>query len=136
MSPDKAIILSTHILDEVEAVCSRAIIIADGRIVADDTPENLKAQSSVHGTLSITLLDAEPQTLLSCIQNIDGVKSTDIIESQQDRLNVRIYPESTHPLIADKIIATLRDNQYNVASVFVEQGRLNDVFRTITMKNT
>jgi len=133
MSPDKAIILSTHILDEVDAVCSRAIIIADGRIVADDTPDNLKAKSSVHGAVCITLLDAEPQALLACIQNIQGVKSTEILESNQNQLKVRIHPEGTHAVIADKIIAALQNNQYNVASVFVEQGRLDDVFRAITV---
>ncbi|MBK6597420.1 MAG: ABC transporter ATP-binding protein [Proteobacteria bacterium] len=43
MSPNKTIIISTHILEEVDAVCTRAIIIARGRIVADDTPAGLKA---------------------------------------------------------------------------------------------
>jgi ABC-2 type transport system ATP-binding protein len=46
MATDKAIVISTHILEEVEAVCTRAVIIAEGRIVFDDTPANLKAQSS------------------------------------------------------------------------------------------
>jgi ABC-2 type transport system ATP-binding protein len=41
MAPDKAIVISTHILEEVDAVCSRAIIIAGGRIVADATPAEL-----------------------------------------------------------------------------------------------
>jgi ABC-2 type transport system ATP-binding protein len=44
MAPDKAIVISTHILEEVEAVCSRAIIIAAGRIVADSTPAELRQQ--------------------------------------------------------------------------------------------
>tara|TARA_A100001015_G_scaffold321428_1_gene452117 strand:- start:420 stop:1151 length:732 start_codon:yes stop_codon:yes gene_type:complete len=46
MALDKAIIISTHILEEVEAVCSRAVIISAGRIVFDDTPETLKAKST------------------------------------------------------------------------------------------
>ena len=46
MSKDKIIVISTHILEEVDAVCSRAIIIAQGRIVADDTPQALEQQSS------------------------------------------------------------------------------------------
>ena len=41
ISQNKAIVISTHILEEVEAVCSRAIIIADGKILANETPENL-----------------------------------------------------------------------------------------------
>lgn len=49
MAPEKAIIISTHILEEVQAVCSRAIIIAAGRIVADSTPANLAARDPKGG---------------------------------------------------------------------------------------
>ncbi len=44
MAPEKAIVISTHILEEVEAVCSRAIVIARGRVVADATPRDLAAR--------------------------------------------------------------------------------------------
>ena len=134
MSPEKAIILSTHILDEVDAVCSRAIIIADGCIVADDTPENIRARSSFHGAVLLSLANTEPQALLTCIQNIDGVKTADILEGNSSELKVRIYPEKHNPFIADKIMSTMLDNNYNVRSIFVEQGRLDEVFRDITVK--
>jgi len=134
MSPEKAIILSTHILDEVDAVCSRAIIIADGCIVADDTPENLRARSSFHGAISLSLANTEPQALLACIQNIDGVKTADILENNNSELKVRIYPEQPNSFITDKVMSTMLDNNYNVRSVFVEQGRLDEVFRDITVK--
>jgi ABC-2 type transport system ATP-binding protein len=134
MSPEKAIILSTHILDEVDAVCSRAIIIADGCIVADDTPENIRARSSFHGAVLLSLANTEPQALLTCIQNIDGVKTADILEGNSSELKVRIYPEQHNPFIADKIMSTMLDNNYNVRSIFVEQGRLDEVFRDITVK--
>ena len=132
MSPEKAIILSTHILDEVDAVCSRAIIIADGCIVADDTPENIRARSSFHGAVLLSLANTEPQAL-TCIQNIDGVKTADILEENSSELKVRIYPEQHNPFIADKIMSTMLDNDYNVRSIFVEQGRLDEVFRDITV---
>ncbi len=134
MSPEKAIILSTHILDEVDAVCSRAIIIADGCIVADDTPENIRARSSFHGAVLLSLANTEPQALLICIQNIDGVKTADILEKNNSELKIRIYPEQNNPSIADKIMSTMLDNNYNVRSIFVEQGRLDEVFRDITFK--
>ena len=134
MSPEKSIILSTHILDEVDAVCSRAIIIADGCIVADDTPDKLRARSSFHGAVLLSLTNTEPQALLTCIQNIDGVKSADILEKNNNELKVRIYPEQHNSIITDKILSTMLDNNYNVRSVFVEQGRLDEVFREITVK--
>ena len=55
MATEKAIIFSTHILDEVDAVCTRAIIIADGRIVADDTPAGLRSRSPLAGAVTLTL---------------------------------------------------------------------------------
>ena len=57
MSDDKAIIVSTHILEEVEAVCSRAVIIAKGRIVADDTPEELLKKAPGHKAVIIRATD-------------------------------------------------------------------------------
>ena len=50
MAPEKAIVISTHILEEVDAVCSRAIIIAGGRVVADATPAELAAAASVRAS--------------------------------------------------------------------------------------
>jgi ABC-type multidrug transport system ATPase subunit len=55
MSATKAIIFSTHILDEVDTVCSRAIIIADGKVVADDTPDGLRQRSTFHGSVVLTV---------------------------------------------------------------------------------
>src|SRR5919205_1795967 len=51
MAPDKAIIISTHILEEVDAVCTRAIIIAGGRVLADATPAALEARSRYHNAV-------------------------------------------------------------------------------------
>lgn len=134
MSPEKAIILSTHILDEVDAVCSRAIIIAGGCIVVDDTPDNIRARSSFHGSVLLSLASTEPHNLLTCIQNIEGIKTANILETNESELKVRIYPEQHNPLIADKIMSTMLDNNYNVRSIFVERGRLDEVFRDITVK--
>ena len=52
IAPDKVIIISTHILGEVDAICSRAIIIADGKILVDDTPDGLRNKSSSNSLLT------------------------------------------------------------------------------------
>ncbi|MFC1816314.1 ABC transporter ATP-binding protein [Thermodesulfobacteriota bacterium] len=132
MSTDKAIILSTHILDEVDAVCTRAIIIANGLIVADDTPEALRAQSRMHGAVSLTLRNAEPAALLSCLQLVEEVKSAEIVDDQQPEVSVRVYPQNIDVPIADKIMSALSEHKFMVKSIFVEQGRLDEVFRAIT----
>jgi ABC-2 type transport system ATP-binding protein len=132
MSADKAIVLSTHILDEVDAVCSRAIIIARGAIVADDTPENLRARSSVHGAISITLGPADTEALVACARAVPGIRDVKVIESSDAALKARVFPEDSDPLVAEQLMSTLSAKSFEVKSLFVEQGRLDEVFRDIT----
>ncbi len=132
MSAEKAIILSTHILDEVDAVCTRAIIIADGKIVADDTPYNLRAQSAVHGAVSLTLGNPDPETLMTDIRGLDGVKTVKILEDDPNDFRIRVIPEDIVSPLANRVMSTLSEKNYDVKSIFVEQGRLDEVFRTIT----
>ncbi len=132
MSARKAIILSTHILDEMEAVCTRAIIIAKGRIVADDTPAALKTKSSLHGAVSLTLLGGSPESFISKVSAINGVASAKILETEGEAFKVRIFPDAPDAAILNNILSTLSDNDYRPGAIFVEQGRLDEVFRRIT----
>lgn len=132
MSADKAIILSTHILDEVDAVCTRAIIIANGRIQADDTPEALRARSSLHGAVSLTLGPTDSRDLLSALRSVEGVKNTQLMEESEGGVKVRVFPQTGNTLIADRIMTALSEDRYHIKSMYVEQGRLDEVFRTIT----
>ncbi|MEC8172067.1 MAG: ABC transporter ATP-binding protein, partial [Pseudomonadota bacterium] len=85
MSDDKAIVVSTHILEEVEAVCSRAVIIAKGRIVADDTPEELLKKAPDHNAVIIRAADlAAVRAALSGVDGVDGIEDHD-----QARISVR-----------------------------------------------
>jgi len=133
MAAEKAIILSTHILDEVDAVCSRAMIIADGEIVADDTPEGLKAKSPTHGCLMVRITAQDPAALLRPLQEEPSVKVAEILEQEERQARIRILPEDpAAPPIADRILALLADRSAKVHSLFVEEGRLDEVFRSIT----
>ncbi len=132
MSAEKAIILSTHILDEMEAVCTRAIIIANGRIVADDTPSNLRTKSSVHGAVLLTVHNTDPDLFLSNFKRIDGVRTVNIIENEGNDLKVRIFPQNPDTPVVNSVLSALSENNYEAKSIFVEQGRLDEVFRTIT----
>lgn len=132
MAARKAIILSTHILDEMDAVCSRAVIIAKGHIVADDTPANLKTTSSLHGAISLTLTSGSPEAFIAKIEGINGVASAKILETQDSGFKVRIFPKTHDPALLNAILAALSENQYQTSDIFVEQGRLDEVFRRIT----
>lgn len=134
MSERKAILLSTHILDEVEAVCTRIIIIANGCIVADDTPESLKKKSAVYGAISLNVYHADARVLVPYIQSVDGVKTVTLLDEKQNQVRVRIFPEDKNASLVDSILAALRKNDTPVESVFVEQGHLAEVFRNITLQ--
>lgn len=132
MSTSKAIIFSTHILDEVEAICSRAIIIADGRIVADDTPENLTKRSPHAGAVSLTIAGIDPEKVLAEFQGLEGIKSVGLIEKNGQSAKIRLFPTAAEVPIADKIMAHSLERRYAVKSIYVEKGRLDEVFREIT----
>ncbi len=132
MAARKAIILSTHILDEMEAVCTRAIIIAKGRIVADDTPAQLKTRSTLHGAVSLTVRGGSPDALLTKVSAIEGVASASILDKENESIKVRIFPKTPDAAILNTILSTLSDNDYRPSAIFVEQGRLDEVFRRIT----
>ena len=132
MSTHKAIILSTHILDEVDTVCTRAIIIDDGRIIADDSPENLKASSPDHGAICLTMKADDPAAPLAAIRASEGVKSAVFLKSENGNLHFRAFPERGDRPIADKLVARLSEQHHAITSLFVEKGRLDEVFRRIT----
>jgi gliding motility-associated transport system ATP-binding protein len=132
MSATKAIIFSTHILDEVDTVCSRAIIIADGRVAADDTPDGLRQRSTFHGSVVLTVKGAAHDGLKKEIAKLEGVASVSVVETDGDRTTLRIFPDDPAVPVADRVIGSVGRAAVDIASVFVEQGRLDDVFRSIT----
>ena len=129
MAKDKTIILSTHILEEMEAVCTRAIIIANGRIMADDTPEGLKARSSMHGAVRINLQIPVGEQLIDALKGLSGVKGV----SADDRSLV-VYPEKPGPDFVDLVLGYIKTNELPILSYFVEEGRIDEVFRKITIQ--
>jgi len=132
MSAHKAIILSTHILDEMDAVCTRAIIIARGLLLVDDTPENLKTRSRLHGTVFLSLAPCATRDLLAVLDGVEGVGRTELLAAEDTAVTIRIYPRRPEITIADGIVAALRKGPYRIQSLFVEKGRLDEVFREIT----
>ncbi|BBO89102.1 ABC transporter ATP-binding protein [Desulfosarcina ovata] len=133
MSASKVIIFSTHILDEVDTVCNRAIIIAGGKVVADDTPDGLRRRSAFHGSVALTLTGDAIDAAKARLEEMAGVASVSAVAHDGDRCTLRIFPDDPDVPIADRIITAVGDDDgLRIASIFVEQGRLDDVFRDIT----
>ncbi len=130
MAPRKAIILSTHILEEVEAVCSRAMIIASGSIVADSTPAELAAR--VNGSDVWLVEPVESGDLGRLRDSIDGadwLREMEVIESDgAGRLRITVGGGDA----AGKLRSHLASADVAVAQFYRERVRLDDVFREIT----
>ena len=135
MAAEKVIILSTHILEEVDAVCSRAIIIANGRIVADGTPANLEARAPLHNAVTLTLNAAASQAD-NIYQQLLDIKDVAKVEQQaqssEQSLSYRLIPERRCSIISE-VSRLSREQNWSIAELHVAQGRLDDVFRQITV---
>ncbi len=129
MSASKTIIISTHLLEEVDAVCNRAIIIARGRILADDTPRNLEARSRFHNAIS--LKPADPSQLQALRGEIDALP--EVVETELDQRSERLTAFFADRRLSLKAINQLADNRgWELSELHLESGRLDEVFRSIT----
>ena len=130
MSENKCIILSTHILEEVDAVCSRAIIIAKGKVLANGTPAELKARSQKHGTVVMRLKNVEEKEAIPYFGNVLNVYHV-AAQKIDNSLEIKVQPVQGKTIIAD-VAAALRQKNWNIEQLNVEEGRLDEVFRIIT----
>ena len=131
MAGKKAIVLSTHILEEVEAVCTRAIIIARGRVIADGTPAQLAARSRVHNAVTIAVRGADKDQMVSELKRITGVRDVD--HARQDNGLCRATAIAKHGhTIAGEVSALVKARGWGLEELRVEHGRLDEVFRDIT----
>lgn len=132
----KAIILSTHILEEVVAVCTRAVVIARGRIVADERPDALMARSRYFNAVTLALSPPPGTMLFDELRRIPGVR--DIEDhgrtTTDDGVRVRCTVLAKRgKVIAPEISHLVRARSWQVDQMQVEPGRLDDVFRELTM---
>jgi ABC-2 type transport system ATP-binding protein len=130
LSPHKAIVISTHLLDEVEAVCSRAIIIARGRILADGTPAELASRSRYHNAVRLDLASADGEAIAAELRQLPGVASVEAA-ADSGHATLWVFAQNGQP-ISDAIVRLARARGWPVTGLYVERGRLDDVFRTIT----
>jgi len=136
MGERKAIIFSTHILEEVEAVCSRAIIIDRGQIVANGTPQELKQQSDMAGAVLLVVRGVAGPQLVERLSGVANARRAAIVKEENGKVWARIYPRSQNQngdLARNVLLAA---NSYQVEELHTEEGRLDEVFRGITLSET
>jgi ABC-2 type transport system ATP-binding protein len=131
IAPKKAIIISTHILEEVEAVCTRAIIIAKGRLLADATPAELLARAPSNGTLALALSTADPQGAIDILSKHPGVGHVDVVQRVNGVTRIAVRISKSRPA-TDEITSLLGRSNIAVTEFYMERAKLDDVFREIT----
>lgn len=129
MAAGKTIVVSTHILEEVDAVCTRAIIIAGGRLLADDTPRALEARSRYHNAVTLRLED--PAQLARTVALLTALPQVDHVEVVEREARLTALPRSGELVLA--AIGALAEREgLRLRELHLESGRLDEVFRAIT----
>jgi ABC-2 type transport system ATP-binding protein len=133
MGEEKAIIISTHILEEVEAVCTRAVVIARGRVVADARPDELKRRSRYHNAVRLTLNANVAPRVEQLLRELPGVQAIEIVGKVNGVATLIVLPRAGAEIVrpVDEVVQRER---IVVDEFAVEQGRLDDVFRELTLK--
>jgi|SRR5450432_543808 len=136
MGEKKAIIFSTHILEEVEAVCSRAIIIDSGRIVANGTPAELKQKSERAGAVTVRFANGDTPTVTRKLNELSGGERLSVLN--ESPFAVRIFPKksSARGELASAVGEMAARERWQIEELHTEEGRLDEVFRTITLPET
>jgi len=124
MSADKIIVISTHVLEEVYALCNRIMIIADGRLLVDESPQGLLTRSRYHN--AVTLVVDQAERVASVLSELPEARKVEIREGE-----LTVFPApgaSLLPVVSDQI----RQHPWVVHELRLEAGRMDEVFRQIT----
>jgi ABC-2 type transport system ATP-binding protein len=136
MGENKAIVFSTHILEEVEAACTRVIIIDRGRIVASGTPQELKARSEFAGAVRFATRSAGAAALGAKLAPLAA--RTEVVSETGGSVVMRAYPRERggNGAFVGSIADLARRESWQLDEIHVEEGRLDEVFRSITLPDT
>lgn len=131
MGKEKAIIVSTHILEEVESVCTRAVVIAQGRIAADGTAESLLARLPRHNAVRLVVPAGAADAAAMVLREVATPQAVERLPAADGLVTFYVLAhEGTAPLAA--VAHELHAHSIEVDSLGVERGRLDDVFRALT----
>ena len=145
MAENKVIILSTHILEEVEAVCTRAVIIANGALIADDTPQGLVARSLSHNRVVVRIAGdgggdgAATRQVLGAIPGVVSLQARDLQahdEGAAGQVEYRLIPgrksATDGEAIVERVAELAIEHRWKVLELRRSHGSLEDVFTTLT----
>ncbi|TXI32023.1 MAG: ABC transporter ATP-binding protein [Aquipseudomonas alcaligenes] len=124
LAKDKIVIISTHILEVVSAVCTRAVVIAAGRLLADGTPLELESRSRYHQAVTLVAEGDLDRAALAALPGVVGVE-----DNAEGSLTLLAAPGE---VIFPQVNELIRQRGWQVRELEVERGRLDEVFRSLT----
>ncbi len=138
MGEKKAIIFSTHILEEVDAACSRAIIIDRGKIVANGTPQELRRKSEWAGAVTLRVKGLVGAAVSARLYQVPLVNRVTVVEEKDGRVTVSVFPKSATLGANGELARAVGEaaHGWHIEQLQIEEGRLDEVFRSITMPDT
>ena len=127
----RAIIISTHILEEVDAVCTRAIIINRGRIVAEGSPDNLAARSEQHNAVHVWIADELAENFETLLSKYAFIQRVERRETLNGKTRLTAWPNHGDS-VAGQISELAKSADVHLDTIYTERGHLDDVFRKVT----
>ena len=137
MGEKKAIIFSTHILEEVDAACTRAIIIDRGKIVANGTPQELRRKSEWAGAVTLRVKGVAASAVTAKLYQVPLVNRVTVVDDKDGRVTVSVFPKANAAANGNLARAVGEAaHGWQIEQLKIEEGRLDEVFRSITMPDT
>lgn len=131
MAADKIIILSTHILEEVEHVCDRAIVIASGEIMIDSTPGELIKHSPLHNTVVFTVKNVDKEKINATLGAANYISNIEWLENKLDQVSLRVHPKEGYNTLEALNMAIAKEG-WDLHDIHTRRGQLDEVFRQMT----
>ncbi|MCK5804310.1 MAG: ABC transporter ATP-binding protein [Lentisphaeria bacterium] len=132
MGKEKAIIISTHILEEVEAICTRVIIIDRGKLVYNGSPDELKDRSKSAGSVTVRVLKQPAEEVTATLNAVKAAKTVTVVDASEESICCRLEGDMTSGAVAEAILG----KGWKLDELHTEEGRLDEVFREITIPDT
>ncbi len=126
MSAHKSIVISTHLLEEVEAICTRTLIIANGRVVADGSPTDLLERSENHLAIELQVSGTPVNEIIPKVQALSNVRKV----QEVDEGMIRIWPRQSQD-ISGEIGRLCLQHQWMVIQLHRTATHLDEVFRAV-----
>ena len=133
MGRDKAIIISTHILEEVDAVCSRVCLIDKGKMVFEGNPDTLRNRSAENRTIILTVQGEKAASFTEQLKKIDEISAVKVIEETENQATFRISSDIVDYSLETSVHKTINNAGLTVLEMYRDKGKLQDVFRELTI---